>query len=130
MSQEFDFKLRFDQMLESDPTLPETSEKVGEQELYQLPGSTRNLGLAWPDGKRCFFNYAYLVSVEFDPKGERNTIRVSFSSHKVTLSGYALESLFLALFEHLPRWIVINDPRYATEKEMCVVEGIVEVREG
>lgn len=124
------FKLRFDQMLESDPTSPqEIPEKLDGQGIYQLPGSIRNLGFVWPDGKRSFHQYAYLPDGFFDPTGERNLIKLLFSSFTVFLYGYELESLFKELFVQLPEWIVINDPRYVTEHEACVVEVIIEAKE-
>jgi hypothetical protein len=105
------FKLRFDQMRESDPTAPDTGSADA------MPGLARNLCVGWPDGRRAFFNYAYLVAGEFRPDGEQNLIRLEFSGYAVSLHGYRLEGLFAALLEHRPRLILAADARYAALEE-------------
>lgn len=126
------FKLRFDQMRESDPTNPDTSPDMNEAELYQQPGYVRNLCLVWPDGRRMFFNYAYLVAAEFEPGSETNSIKLAFSSHSVILQGYSLETLFMALLDHLPRLITATDPRYVLDDQTnnaIVLEIIITKKE-
>ena len=110
------FKLRFDQLRENDPTDPADGSGSLLVENYTTMGHTRNVCLVWPDGRRAFFNYAYLIVGEFEPNDEKNVIRLGFSSHNVTLQGYSLESLFMALLDHLPRIITAIDPRYVLEK--------------
>lgn len=105
------FNLRFDRMRENDPT-SESAEKQESEALYAAPGHIRNVCFAWPDGKRLFLNYAYLVSCAFESDGETNTINLIFTSHHVTLKGFQLEDLFLALMEQLPRIIEREDERY------------------
>lgn len=119
------FKLRFDQMREGNPAAPPDAEA----ESFPTPGYARNLCLAWPDGRRAFFNYAYLVAGEFRPDGETNLIRLEFSGYTVSLKGYRLDSLFAALLEHLPRLVVASEARYAAvedEGAATVVEMLVE----
>jgi hypothetical protein len=126
------FKLRFDEMRESDPTNSESTEKNEADEFYFNAGHTRNLCFIWSDEKRLFLNYAYLVAGEFDPNQEKNLIRLSFSSHTVLLHGYHLESLYVALLDHLPRFIVETEARYALDGETkgaIVTEIIVEKKE-
>lgn len=81
--------------------------------LHEDDSSVRNLCLVWEDGRRAFLNYAYLIAGEFEPNEDKNTIKLSFSSHSVMLQGYRLESLFAALLDHLPRSINAIDSRYA-----------------
>jgi hypothetical protein len=121
------FKLRFDQLRENDPTDPADGSGLLLIENYTTMGHTRNVCLVWPDGRRAFLNYAYLVVGEFEPNDEKNVIRLGFSSHNVTLQGYSLESLFMALLDHLPRIITAIDPRYVLDedKQKSVVTGIV-----
>ncbi len=122
-----DFKLRYDQMREGDPS--KTEEPLPHDPgsgLFHAPGHARNLCLVWPDGKRFFLNYAYLIAGELNLGGEKNEIKLRFSSHTVTLSGYGLESLFMALTDHFPRVIFAVDERYVPEedagsKEMTVI---------
>lgn len=111
------FKLRFDQLRENDPSSPDNGSASLEAELYPSGGHSRNLCLIWPDGRRAFFNYAYLVVGEFKPNTEKNSIKLSFSSHSVSLEGYSLQSLFMALLDHLPRIITATDPRYVLEED-------------
>ncbi|MVM32421.1 hypothetical protein GO755_20410 [Spirosoma sp. HMF4905] len=126
------FKLRFDQLRESDPTHDDTASGSLETDPYQQPGYVRNVCFVWPDNRRMFFNYAYLVAVEFEPGHETNVIKLSFSSHTVLVKGYSLEPLFMALLDHLPRLITAIEPRYvlAEDKtEAVVIEIHVEKKD-
>ena len=123
-----EFKLRYDQMREGDPAkTEETAQPSPDSGLYHVPGHARNLCLVWPDGKRFFLNYAYLIAGELNLDGEKNVILLHFSSHTVTLAGYGLETLFRELLDHLPKIIFAIDDRYITEddfgsKEMAVID--------
>lgn len=121
------FRLRFDQLRDNDPTGPADAADLLRVEQYASVGHTRNVCLVWPDGRRAFLNYAYLVAGEYEPNDEKNMIRLSFSSHSVTLQGYSLEPLFMALLDHLPRIITAIDPRYVLDedRESSVVINIV-----
>lgn len=116
------FRLRFDQMRESTPTeRPEASvpdDQASDTTRYEIVGHVRNLCLGWPDGRRMFLNYAYLVACEYMPGDDKNSIRLSFSSHTVALNGYGLETLFMALLDHLPRLIMAEDERYVQSHEI------------
>lgn len=96
-------------------------------DTYAQPGYSRQLCLGWPDGRRMFFNYAYLMAGEFDPNGEKNIIKLIFSSHTVLLQGYGLEPLFMDLLDQLPRQLMAIDPRYVLDDEpqKTVITGIV-----
>ncbi len=112
------FRLRFDQMRESAPTeRPETDDHGGDGTRYETAGHVRNLCLGWPDGRRMFLNYAYLVACEYEPGDEKNVIKLSFSSHTVLVKGYCLETLFMDLLDHLPRLIVATEPRYVMAED-------------
>jgi len=129
------FRLRFDQMRESAPTerpdTDRTDDAAGDTTRYETTGHVRNLCLGWPDGRRMFLNYAYLVACEYAPGDDKNSICLSFSSHTVTLNGYGLETLFMALLDHLPRVIMAVDDRYAmkTSDAPEVFEIVVEDKE-
>jgi hypothetical protein len=126
------FKLRFDQLRENDPTSIQSETDSDDVERYSGAGHTRNLCLVWPDGRRAFLNYAYLVAGEFEPNSEKNLIKLSFSSHSVVLSGYSLQSLFMALLDHLPRIITATDPRYMLDEDKVqtvVTEIIIEKKD-
>ncbi len=117
------FKLRYDQMRENNPS--DNPVQTESTETYQTAGHTRNVCFNWPDGRRLFLNYAYLLSCDFKPDMDRNRIRLTFSSHVVLLEGFKLESLFLALLDHLPRFISALDERYlANAKEDVIVTAI------
>lgn len=111
------FKLRFDQLRESDPTHAQKSASFTGVEAYAQVGYTRNVCLIWPDGRRMFFNYAYLMAATFEPNAEMNTIQLDFSSHTVHLKGYQLEKLFMALLDHFPRLILATDLRYVLDED-------------
>lgn len=120
-----EFKANFSQ---TEPATDARPDNVADAlTLHEADSSVRNLCLVWEDGRKSFFNYAYLVAGEFEPNSERHRIKLSFSSHTVTLYGYNLKSLFMALLDHTPRIIEITHPRYRLEKDkrQCVLVEIV-----
>lgn len=126
------FKLRFDQMREGNPAKIENEQDpispMSDVITMHQIGHARNLCLVWPDGKRAFYNYAYLISAEYDASGEMNHIRLAFSSQTVVLKGYALEELFMQLLDHLPRIVTAIDPRYIiAEENMESVVAMIEI---
>lgn len=130
------FRLRFDQMREGAPTetpdTPPLHDQAGDETRYETAGHVRNLCLVWPDGRRMFLNYAYLVACEYTPGDAKNSIHLSFSSHMVTLSGYGLEALFIELLDHRPRLIIAVDERYALDTiatDSVVTEIMVQNKE-
>ena len=127
------FKLRFDQMRTGDPTsVEETSASVAQYDIYPTPGYTRNLCLVWLDGRQLFLNYAYLIACDFNPEDVVNVITLNFSSHQVKLRGYGLDILFVALLDHLPRKVIVTDPRYVLEDDknaVVVIDMTVEKHE-
>jgi len=128
-----DYKLRYDQIREGDPTKSNTSAPSKKDELmevYQTPSHARNLCLVWLDGKRMFFNYAYLVSGEYSANGEKNVILLHFASYMVQLQGYGLEALFMSILDHSPKIITMTDERYVVDGiESVVIDMLVEKKE-
>lgn len=127
-----EFKLRFDQMKESNPTQSEEALSSQDTSEYETAASPRSLRLIWPSGKQMFFNYAYLISAEYDPEGEANEIKLHFSSHDIGIKGYGLAALFTDLSDHLTRSITAIQPRYASQesaKNNVVFEITVQVNE-
>lgn len=122
------FKLRFDEMREGNPAhSDEAKDEQANADSYGGPGHVRNLCFVWPDGKKLFLNYAYLVSGKFAADSETNTINLGFTSHLVTLKGYQLEDLFFALMEQLPRIIKAEDARYKDANESKTIVTDIEV---
>lgn len=114
-------------MRNGDPTksnTPAPSKKDESMEVYQTPSHARNLCLVWLDGKRMFFNYAYLVSGEYSANGEKNVILLHFASYMVQLHGYGLEALFMSILDHSPKIITMMEERYMLDNSEMVVTGI------
>ena len=112
------FKLHYDRLREGDPTKPEAAATTNEEgAFYEGPSHARNLCMVWPDGRRQFANYAYLVGGTYTPGNETNEISLTFSDVVLTLRGYGLESLFIALLNSLPKQLVVVDKRYAISSE-------------
>ena len=128
MSQEF--KLRFDQMRESNLSkTDETFVSDGKNGLYHGSSHARNLCLVWPDGRRYFLNYSYLIGAELIVGEDMNQINLNFSSHTAILQGYSLEPLFMELLDHLPKLLSAVYPRYAQNRghnNSIVVSMVVE----
>ena len=116
-----DFRLHYDRLRESDPTKPENRANEAVTS-YDAPSHSRSLCLVWPDGRRHFLNYAYLVGGTFTPGEEVNEITLNFSTYTVTLKGYSLETLFVALLDQLPRQIVRVEERYAENDTSTVTQ--------
>ena len=72
----------------------------------------RNICFVWEDGRKAFFNYAYLVSVDLLPMDSLNVMLLYFSGQIVTLKGYQLGLLFDLLLNHIPKTITASNPRY------------------
>ncbi|MFN3377932.1 MAG: hypothetical protein ACK41O_00670 [Runella zeae] len=109
-----EFKLRFDQMREGNPS---KAEEGTEDNLSPNSAPARSLCLVWPNGRRFFLSYAYLMAGELHLSREKNEILLYFSSHTVTLRGYGLESLFTELMQHLPSLIYQSEERYVTSEQ-------------
>jgi len=121
--------LRFDQMKEGNPAEGEPQASALPEEEFTRP---LNLCLVWPDGKRFFLSYSYLIAGEFNPEGETNQIQLYFTTYRVSLKGYGLETLFLALLEQLPHQLMAIEPRYVVSEEALdgtIIEIIVEKTE-
>lgn len=78
---------------------------------YPTTGDGRNLCFVQPDGKRQFLNYAYLIGGEYDP--EDSEIKLTYTTHVVTLKGYNLEPLFESLMAQVPQKIYSEGSRYS-----------------
>ncbi|MBN8820631.1 MULTISPECIES: hypothetical protein [unclassified Spirosoma] len=92
-----------------------TDYTVGSTELHDIDSTVRNLCFVWENGRRAFFNYAYLVSVDLVITDNLNEILLYFSGHIVTLKGYQLSPLFDLLFDHSLKTIRASNPRYLVD---------------
>lgn len=103
---------------------------VNSVQVYENDSFARNVCFVWPDGKRLFLNYAYLIAVECS--SAQDEIKLTFSSHTIRLSGFSLDALFVGLMNHAPQFIFKTDGRYLTEtnrQETIIKEIIVEENE-
>lgn len=107
-----DFKLKFDQYKENAPT---DKERERNPDYYPSGGNARNLAFVWPDGRRQFFNYNYLITCTFD--NESGIILMEFSTHNVELKGRGLAQLFEELMTQVNKVISCSDLRYRDLKE-------------
>jgi len=105
-----DFKLRFDEMRQSNPAKKDNPSLNNDDTHFDSYGHVRNLCLIWPDNKKIFFNYAYLVSGEYLP--DEGQIVLAFTTHTVVIKGSSLEGLYEELLSHLPRKIICVGERY------------------
>ncbi|MFC5410832.1 hypothetical protein ACFPMF_16035 [Larkinella bovis] len=96
---------------------------VASTEWHELDSNVRNLCFVWEDGRRAFFNYAYLVSVDLVLNDSMNMMQLYFSGQIVTLKGYQLGLLFDLLLKHIPKNITARNPRYHVDGQMQ--DGIV-----
>ena len=103
------FKLKFDELREGKPT--EKGDAVeNTYETFDTPGHVRNLCFVWPDGRKKFLNYAYLVSGEYSPND--GSITLIFTTDTVVIKGSGLDGIFEALVNHLPMRICCKENRF------------------
>jgi len=104
---------KFDKRNENNPEKKDgknVAEIEKDIERYEIEGLARNVCFIDTTGKHLFLNYAYLVSGEFSP--DENIIALLFTTHSVLVKGHNLRSLFIELFNHLPKQIRSMDKRY------------------
>lgn len=121
-----EFKANFNQTAPPTGTQPDSIADA--LTLHGADSSVRNLCFVWEDGRKAFFNYAYLVAGDLTIQDGINALVLSFGSYTVLLKGYNLASLFDALLEHSPKIITAVNPRYLTQydsKNSVVTEIVV-----
>jgi hypothetical protein len=125
------FRLKYDQLRDGNPagkdddtTKAETAQQ--EDKKYLHSGHNRHLAVMWPDGKLESFNYAYLVSIKYDPISDPNILALHFTSDVVTIKGYGLMPLVWDVFNGMSRIIECIDPRYQ-ETQDSTLPAITEI---
>lgn len=120
------FRLKYDELRDNDPTQRGHGQPGGKafNETYPEEGHGRSLCFVWPDGRRMFLSYSYLVSGEYVP--EENSIILTFTTHTFILKGVNLEGLFYDILHQEAKQITCTDARYNLigETEKFVVNGI------
>jgi hypothetical protein len=119
-----DFKLKLDQMLQSDPTKEDTNPGTHDNRFFTPYEHVRNLCFVWPDGRKKFLNYSFLVSAQYSPS--ESTIKLVFTTETVLLKGIRLEALFQHLQDHTIKQVSSIDYRYNAihENEDIIVNEI------
>jgi hypothetical protein len=122
------YKSRFEQMRENALQQSSQDNSVQSSQDHQYPsgGNGRNICFIWPDGKRLFLSYSYMVSGQYSP--EESAIVLTFTTCTVTVKGSNLESLFDELMEQRTRLLECEDGRYSEviyERKEIVNEIVV-----
>jgi len=112
-----DFRLKFDEIKQNDPTTAENNNNNTTQE-YSSPGYVRNIDFVWPDGKREFLNYSYLVNAKYDPEG---SITLVFTSDTVTINGSGLNDLYDGILVQSIKTVFCADSRYESLNNQSIV---------
>lgn len=120
------FKLKMDEMQQGNPgaTGYEPEAMPRDDDLYYPTyGNVRNICFVWPDGKKMFLNYAYLITGEY--AADDNRIMLVFSSHTVGITGINLQPVFYKIMSQYLRLLQCVDERYnAIEPGRAVVNSI------
>ncbi|WP_421828357.1 hypothetical protein [Larkinella sp.] len=122
------FKANFDHSDSEAATDTPTGYAANGAEFHDTDSTVRNVSFVWPDGRKAFFNYAYLVAVDLVLSDNLNVMLLYFSGQIVTLKGYHLGLLFDLLLNHIPKTITAIDPRYRVDgqtTEDCLVIEIM-----
>ncbi|HPE74770.1 MAG TPA: hypothetical protein PLC80_01705 [Draconibacterium sp.] len=72
-----------------------------------------SLNLVWLDGRQQAFNYGYMTSVEFKALETGNRITATFTTHKIIITGFSLNELYLDLTNRYVSTIEQSDESYA-----------------
>ncbi len=96
------------------------AEEQIDNELYDIGCAVRNVCFISEMGRRAFFNYAYLVSVELLSSDKMDIVKVYFTSQVIVLKGYNLQRRFEQLMNHALKVIVAKDARYITETDIAI----------
>jgi len=107
------FNPRIEEMKQNDPASPgyEPEGTIRDDDLYYPSyGNVRHICFCWPEGRRFFLNYAYLISGDYD--AVENCITLAFSTHAVALKGVNLQPLFFKIMSQQVRLLQCIDPRY------------------
>lgn len=98
-------------------------------QLHDVDTPVRNICFVWEDGRKAFFNYAYLISVDLLVNDSTNVLLLCFGSYTVILKGHRLSLLFDLLLDHQPKIITASNPRYLIdEKEGGVFVTDVQIK--
>lgn len=100
------FKFKFEQAREN----KQENANPDKQDAPEQNSYVRNLCFVWPNGRKKFFSYSYLITGEYDP--EKSTITLTFTSDTVIMKGLRLDALFSELLSLSPKKIVCADERY------------------
>lgn len=124
MSQRFNPKM--EEMKQNNPASSgyEPEGQIGDDDLYYPSyGNVRNLCFSWPEGRKMFLNYAYLISGEYD--AEDNSIAMVFSTHSVAVRGINLQPLFFKIMSQEVRLLQCTDARYnSVSHDRAIVNSI------
>jgi len=116
------FRLKYDEMRDSDPT-----KDTVKDDRYSSEGYVRNVCFVLLDGNRMFLNYAYLVSGQYI--AEEGRIVLSWTTHMVSLAGICLEPLYYEFMQHIPRQVICQQERYnPTQKNGKPVINVIIIR--
>ena len=122
------FRANFDQPTKDELVIDsQRADTADGLQTHEDESQVRNVCFVWEDGRKAFFNYAYLVAGDLSVQDGINALVLSFGSYTVLLKGYNLASLFDALLEHSPKIITAINPRYLTQQESqnCTVVEII-----
>ena len=115
-------------MLEFEPAKHEPVQN-DQQTNYIEAGHYRNLCFLWPEGRKLFLSYSYLISCEHLP--EDACINLEFTAYTVQIRGVQLEPLFFLLMNQHARVIACSDERYnaVQDTEFTINEIIANKKE-
>lgn len=118
-----DFKLKFDDYKNNDPTGKQDGENNSDQ--YPSFGNARHVVFIWSENRMQSFNYSYLVTQSYD--ASKNTILMQFSSHTIEIKGVRLDGLFHELVAQIPKYIRVTDKRYndTEDKNGSIINEVV-----
>lgn len=103
---------------------------VGNNINYTSSEIPRNICFVENSGRQIFFNYSFLSNGLLDEDGRKITLE--FSTHRVTLNGVKLDSLFNELLEQKVKILYCTSNRYNSinaENIFSVNELIIERKE-
>ena len=92
-------------------------------------GETKSIDFIKADGTRQMFPYSQLISAWTEQTDEAQVIKLFFSTHLVTLSGYNLGLIYDHVRDQVLKLLMARDERYlntAKEKQPYVTAIVIE----
>lgn len=105
---------------------PQNQTGVEITDKYKTASNVRKICFIWPDGRMKTKEYALLDTMEYEP--EEGTIKLVFSTEKITIKGSNLQILFKEMFWQITMKVECEEKRYQDINETHEIYNIESIK--